>query len=384
MVSILAADLPALVVAPASVKINWRREIETWRRRSTRAWDVVSYADSNLDQVDPRQYKTLVVDEVHYVKNPEAKRSRLVCGLIRKVGKKGRVFALSGTLVPNRPIELWPLLYAMRVTRRSFAGFALKFAAAYENEWGELDVRGASNLPRLRRLLRPHCLRYRKGDVLPELPDKTWRVMALDLPVPSREKDFSLRDLRRMREPVAFEAMSDVLKLHGQRKVPLAAQHVKDLLEAVPKVILFAHHRDVIHALAGELKRYHPVMVMGGQTPRRRQAAVDRFQEQGSRTRLFIGQVEAAGVGLNLTAASHVVFAEASWVPSTLEQAADRAHRIGSTGNVTVDLLTISGSIDEHMLRRALEKKEVVDQVVPENHPFTPDEVGARILYSRD
>jgi SWI/SNF-related matrix-associated actin-dependent regulator 1 of chromatin subfamily A len=110
--------------------------------------------------------------------------------------------------------------------------------------------------------------------------------------------------------------------------------------------------------------------------------AVDRFQDPTSKTRVFLGQTEAAGVGLNLTAASHVVFAEGSWVPSTLEQAADRAHRIGTKKNVTADLLTISGSIDEHMLRRALEKRKVVDQIMPQNEPFTPGGRRARILYS--
>jgi SWI/SNF-related matrix-associated actin-dependent regulator 1 of chromatin subfamily A len=265
MISIRAAELPCLVVAPACVMINWRREIDLWRRQARRAFDVVSYADPGLDRVDPRQYKTLIVDEAHYVKNHKAKRAKLVCGLIRRVGRRGRVYALSGTLVPNRPIELWALLYAMEITRRSYASFAFEYAAAFEDEWGELNVRGASHLPKLRRILGRHCLRYTKQDVLPELPDLTWRVLALDLPIPRREKEFSLRDLRRMREPVAFEAMSEVLRIHGERKVPLVAEHVRDLLAGVRKLIVFAHHRDVILTLARDRNgRPDPEKAPGG------------------------------------------------------------------------------------------------------------------------
>ncbi len=381
MIAVLASELPALVISPASLMINWRREVEKWRPGQSGKFDIVSYADPKLDRIQASAYKTVIPDECHFVKNPLAKRSKLTCGLIRRIGKEGRAFALSGTPVPNRPIELWPLLYSMRITDLSYADFAFKFAAAYENEWHELDVRGASNLPELRDLVAPHMIRFTKRQVMPELPPKTWRVMALDLPIDDREKEWSLEDVRRMDPGVAFEAMSDVLHMHGVRKIPLVAEHVENLLTSVPKVLLFAHHRDVIAGLAGKLKQYGPVTVMGGQTTARKQAAVDAFQDPDSRTRLLIGQLQAAGVGHNLTASSHVVFAEGSWVPSDLEQGADRCHRIGTTNNVTADLLTISGSIDEHMLRRALEKLDVVNKIVPESR-FTLDDECTRILYS--
>lgn len=380
MIAILSADLPALVVCPASVMVNWRREIEMWRPEAASKFRIMSYASPRFVSIRARDYGTVILDECHYVKNPEAKRSRLACGLLRYIGRRGKAFALSGTPIPNRPIELWPLLYSMRITDLSYVDFAFRYASAFENQWHELDVRGASNLSELRALLAPSMIRFTKEQVLPELPPKTWRVLALNLPPDTREKEWSRVDVKRMDPGVAFEAMSDVLHLHGIRKVPLVAEHVKNLLASVHKVLLFAHHRDVIAALAGELRAFHPVTVLGGQTSARKQAAVDHFQDPKSKTRLFIGQVEAAGVGLNLTAASHVVFAEASWVPSTLEQAADRAHRIGTKGNVTVDLLTIHRSIDEHMLRRALEKLDVVNQVVSET-PFASDSESDRILY---
>lgn len=373
--AILSADLPALVVAPASIAVNWRREVEKWRPEAADQFEVVSYASSRLARVVPGEHATVIADEVHYAKTPEARRTKLACRLLRRAD---RAIALSGTLVPNRPIELWPLLRALEVTNLGFEPFASKFADAFVDQWGDLNARGASNLPALRRLLRPHVTRYRKEDVLPDLPEKTWRVVALDLPVDRRERRFHVEDLRRMPEPVAFEAVSEVLRLHGERKLPAAIEYVEALLEQLAptgKVVVFAHHRDVVSALSEALSS--PVMgrekfgpprvaptVIGGMSARAKQRAVDRFQDD-PRARAFVGQVEAAGVGLNLTAAQHVVFVEASWVPSTLEQAADRCHRIGTRGNVTVDLLVIHASIDEHMLRRALEKLDVIESVVP-------------------
>ena len=128
--------------------------------------------------------------------------------------------------------------------------------------------------------------------------------------------------------------------------------------------MVFAHHREVIAQLVEKLAPYHPVTLTGGMSTRRKQGAVEAFQRD-DRVRVIVGQGEAMGVGHTLTAASHVIMVEGSWVPGDLEQRADRCHRIGQKDNVTVDILTISGSIDEHMTRRAIQKQETIDAIVP-------------------
>ena len=380
--AIVAADTPTVVICPASVMIHWRREIQRWRPDDAARFHVVSYADRRLHLLRPGTYATVIVDEAHYVKTMTSKRSKLVCRLLRQA--RGRGYALSGTLVPNRPIELWPLMFAMRMTELEYGPFAFRFAAAYEDERNQLDVRGASNLPELRDLLAPHCLRRTKADVLPELPPKTWRVIALDLPIDEQEKEFSLRDLVRMEEPIAFEAMSDIRHLHGVRKVPLVLEHMRNLLASVNKVLLFAHHRDVIGSLVAGLKEFEPLTLTGDTTPRQRQGRVDLFA-RSSRNRVFIGQDQAIGTGTDglQRATSHVVISEGSWVPGELEQWSDRVHRIGTRDNVTIDLLTIEGSIDEHMLRRALEKQGVIDRIMPQSPQKTVDSgTGPALAYS--
>ena len=327
---------------------------------------MVSYTDRDLFLLDSRRYRTIVVDEVHYVKNPTAERSRLVCGLMRRIGKRGRTISLSGTPIPNRPIELWPLLFATGITVMSYVDFAYAYANAYVDEWNDLDVSGASNLDHLAALIRPHVIRFTREDVLPDLPPSTWRVLALDLPLGKREKAYSRADMRRLREPVAREAMSVILKEHGKRKLVQVVQHVKDALESERKVVVFAHHREVIDELCSALVLYNPERLWGGMSAERKDAAIRRFKRDPE-CRVFVGQLQAAGVGVDglQDSASRVIFAEGSWVPSDLEQAVGRLHRHGQKRPVLVDILTIHRSIDEAMLRRALEKIRVIEQILP-------------------
>ena len=361
--AIVAADLPALVICPASLVPNWRREIDLWRPESAHLFSVLSYSDRSLGVLSPgntaRLFRTLIADEAHYLKSRGANRTERVCDLIRAVDKS---IALSGTILPNRPIELWPLLHATGITDKAFYPFARRYADSWKAPWG-IDVSGSSNESELRALLEPHLIRYSKAQVLPHLPPKTWNVIALDLPRPRQERRFSLDELSALDESIAFEALSDVLRLWGERKTPRAVEFITSALESEAKLVVFAHHREVVGNLAAALAEFNPVTILGGTTPAAKQRAVDAFQTDPE-CRVIVGQNVAMGVGHTLTAASHVVIVEGSWVPGDLEQMGDRCHRIGQRDNVTVDVLTISGSIDEAMLRRALEKQAVIDQII--------------------
>lgn len=364
--AILAAELPVLVVCPASLVLNWHKEIDLWRPEAARYFSVLSYSDPRLGTIKPatmaRLYNTVIGDEIHYIKNPKAKRSKVVCGLIAAIGAEGKAIALSGTVIPNRPIELWSLLFAMGITKRRWWPFGKEFANGWKAPWG-FDVSGSSNEPRLRKILKPHLIRYTKAQVLKDLPPKTWRVISLDLPKTRQEKRFNLCDLEEMEESLAFEALSDVHKMHGERKVPRALEFIENALEDDRKLVVFARHREVISTLAEKLSVYNPVTLVGGMTKKAKQRSVDTFQDSAE-TRVIIGQNSAMGVGLTLTASSHVVMVEGSWVPGDLEQMADRCHRIGQAGNVLVDILTINGSIDEAMLHKALSKQETIDKII--------------------
>jgi SNF2 family DNA or RNA helicase len=230
--------------------------------------------------------------------------------------------------------------------------------------WGSFDVSGSSNEESLRDLLNPVMLRMTKEQCI-DLPEKTYRVIELDLPVDKREKQFTQAQIERP-DSIPFEAISDIRRMNAERKLDQSVSYIKDVLEQTDKVVVFAHHTHIIAALEGALIVYSPVVLTGATKNDDRHAVVTRFQTDPT-CRVFIGNIKAAGVGLTLTAASHVVFVESSWSPAELKQAGDRCHRIGQKNNVTIDLLSIGGSIDALILHSVLTKMGVIDNIITES-----------------
>lgn len=378
VVSSCDLQAPAVVVCPASMKYAWAAELGKWRPELSvqvirNSKDVAGGSDVTivnydiLDKVELPALHTLVADESHYAKNHKAKRTK---SLIKLIKRARRVRLLSGTPIVNRPIEIWPLLYAIRGTKLGYFEFGMRYCAGWKTPWDTFDFSGASRMDELNQALQPVMLRLTKAQVLPELPEKSLRVVELDLPVDKREKQFNVEDIEKNPEPIAFEAMPDILHMNALRKLPAAIQHIKDALENSPKVVVFAHHTDVVEALLSGLAEFNPVRVVGADKPEARQASVVRFQNE-SECRVFVGNIKAAGVGLTLTASSHVIFVESSWTPSDIQQCADRCHRIGQKNSVLVEILTIHKSIDAHMLHSALRKMEVINLIIKDTDMST-------------
>jgi len=147
-------------------------------------------------------------------------------------------------------------------------------------------------------------------------------------------------------------------------KVPIVSGFVRETLEAGSgKIVLFAHHREMIASLEESLSFARPAVLHGGTTATGRQKAIARFKTDSS-TQVFIGQIQAAGLGITLApAASHCIFAELSWVPSELTQAEDRLHRIGARDSIFVQHLVLAGSLDAVMVRTLIAKQAVLDSV---------------------
>ncbi len=241
-------------------------------------------------------------------------------------------------------------------------------------EWIE---RGASNLVEFQRLLRSSIMvRRLKKDVLKDLPPKTRQLIeipwqhttACDKLLAACRKvwksgaavnytDDAVAALKRF--PELYDQMAKIRHAQGLEKIPAVVAHVEDALQSVNKVIIFAHHRDVIAELARRLAEYTPCVVMGGMADEAKQKECDTFQNY-SGFRVFIGQMDTCGEGLNLTAAELVIFAELGWVPGKVQQCEDRAHRIGQTKNVLIQHLVAEGSIDALMTKVLLRKQKVL------------------------
>lgn len=420
-----------LIVCPATLKLNWRRELAKWLVRPAKiavcnsdaypaGADIVIINYDILhkfaDKLRAEPWDLLAVDEAHYMKSPDARRTVQVVGK-RNKRKKGdtttpewatepiparrRIYA-TGTPIVNRPVEMWPLLSSLDPeTWRSFFAYANKFCGAHHNGFG-WDFGGATNTEQLQTILRSTIMvRRLKRDVLKELPPKRRQVIELpandkslrwlkqerDIEEANEERIAELKsrvELAKVSErpedyteavkalqeglSAAFTEMSVARHETALAKVDDVAAHVRDVLDGGDKVILFAHHRDVIAAYEQVFKG-ECVTVVGGMKDADKMAAVDAFQKD-DKCRLFIGGITAAGVGLTLTEAKVVVFAELDWVPGNMTQCEDRAHRIGQTDSILVQHLVLEGSMDARMAVTLIEKQEVIDAVMDDAIKF--------------
>jgi SNF2 family DNA or RNA helicase len=411
-----------LIVCPASLKINWRREWIKWDvkglevaivevGRTTTKYKqrnkvktkivienqfptapviIISYELMGSWRAELRreEWSVLIVDECHYLKNKKADRTQEVFGRKRKVNKekpngnvvekdvlapipaKRRLF-LTGTPFINRPYELWPLIQALAPGfEKDELAYAKKYCGAFHNGFG-WDFSGASNLDDLQTRLRAlFMVRRLKKDVLKELPPKRRQVLVLEsaglkglLEKEKRTYDEYANELGGADiETPEFGAMSAVRKEVAVAKIPFIVDHVQEVLKEQDKICVFVHHHEVVDALRAAFGD-SAVHIDGRSANEDRQAAVDRFQTDPT-CKVFIGTIRAAGVGITLTAASTVIFGELDWVPGNVSQAEDRLHRIGQKDAVFVRHLVLEGSLDERMAQLIIQKQEVIDKAL--------------------
>jgi len=324
--------------------------------------------------------KALILDESQYIKNPEAQRTEAALKLAAKARRQGSiVLLLSGTPVLNRPVELVPQLEALGKSS-ALASSQLAFKQRYCDPHAVLirvrgrlqthfDYSGASNTGELNEklLASGFFLRRLKCDVLSELPPKTRAEVLVSLPPKSRkEYDASVKALKSAGEDKVRGMMSSLRNTLAQQKLPLVQTWIDGFLASADpsrKLIVFAHHAALVDGIAA---RYEGnLRVRGSDSPAARQAAVDTFQNGGAGgPRVISCNIAAAGVGLTLTAATDVLFAELAWAPMANAQAEDRAHRIGQLSSVQVTTILAEGTIDMVVARVVDAKRRVVDSAV--------------------
>lgn len=372
-----------LVICPASLRLNWVREIERWTTVGHQphailngkdvfgSCNVVSYdlAVNRSAEVLKLRPQMLVLDEAHYLKNPGAKRTKVVLQQIVKLAD--RVLLLTGTPVPNRVNELYSILRALRpdvIDHMSYGRFLTRFAKVLSGPYGD-QVVGVKNERELYARLRAgFMVRRLKADVLKDLPPKSYKLVVFPadagfIKILKREAQFDAKTIIQHGVPVGT-ALPEIRREMGVAMAPKAVQYVQDLFDdGVKKVVVFAHHKDVVRILQDGLAQYGVVSITGATPPGTRQAAVDCFQERAD-VRVFIGNIVAAGAGITLTASSDVVFAESSWVPGEDDQAADRCHRIGQQDNVLIHHLVVEGSISAAVLGAAARKRQDIQKLL--------------------
>ena len=413
----LAPSGPRLVVCPASVKRNWAREIEvvaadasvlviegTAPFAPTAEWMVINYdiLGRHIDNLRRVPWAALVFDEAHYLKNHTSVRSKLARELTDAAAATTPGLAvqlLTGTPLTSRPRDLFVLLQLVaHPLGRSFLSFAKRYCAAEKGEYG-WKTGGASNIDELTVQLHGVMLRRSKDDVL-ALPPKlrTWLPVVVDPGTGARaiKKVFDLLAGKDTRPPrprdVELRTRGKLLAFLVEARQALAFAKVTSTLDFVrgaidqsEKVIVFSCFEDPVQKLAKELGST-AVVVTGKTHASLRQGLVDRFQNDPD-VRVFIANIIAGGTGLNLTAATQVVFNDLDWVPTNHWQAEDRAYRIGQTRTVNVTYFVARDTIDD-FVQAVLETKAALVNAIVEGDALAPGSGGdvldelQRVLHS--
>ncbi|HEY9855176.1 MAG TPA: DEAD/DEAH box helicase [Stenomitos sp.] len=393
-----------LVVCPASLKLNWEREIHlalgaepdvsvvSGANCRLARWTVLNYdlLRRHHAALLAESWACLILDEAHYLKNRRSQRSQLVVGGERRgkrlgrlpggrirglVDRAERLYLLTGTPITNKPLDLFPMLRAMRhPLGDDLLPFALRYCAAFQNGHG-WDMNGASHLDELHDRLQGVLLRRRKSEVL-DLPPKLRTYMPVEVDLTAYRRvwtDYVAKLATRKRVPRRM-LLAEVAKLRHAAaiaKIPAAIALVEEIRAAGEKVVVFACHQVVIDAL---VTRFGPaaVAVTGSHSATERQAAVEAFQSDPE-VGVFVGNLQAAGTGLSLTAATQVVFVDYSFVPAEHLQAEDRPYRIGQSNAVTVTYLSAQETIDEEVERLLAQKLGVVAEVIDGAAPVLAD-----------
>ncbi|MFH0938205.1 MAG: DEAD/DEAH box helicase [Planctomycetota bacterium] len=370
-----AQAFPALVVCPASLKLNWQREARKWipnRRavvlngKTVEDWQsadiiIVNYdiLGKFLESLSAIKFRMLVSDECHYVKNYKAQRTEHLKSIAKGIEYR---LLMSGTPLLNHPSEL---LSQLGILGRlddlgGFWNIANRYCGYVQGRGFE---KGGYHLDELNQKMRATCyIRRLKKDVLTELPAKQRSIVPLT--ISNRREYDKLADSEIPDEPGAHLVRIEELKqLAAAGKMNAVTEWVKNFLDSDGKLVLFAWHRDTAESLAQTFSAELGTRVdciIGGVDKQVLQNAVDRFQNDDA-CKLIVLNIQSGGLGLTLTAASNVAFVEFGWNPGTMDQAEDRVHRIGQTESVNAWYLVGEGTIDEDIYDLIATKRSTVD-----------------------
>jgi SNF2 family DNA or RNA helicase len=381
-----------LIVCPASLKINWEREIKNYSNRRTlivegRKWgstfdfyiinyDIIKNYHTTENSEDSDDFKLIVnekfdlaiVDEAHYISNKDSQRSKLLTDILETIPK---VWLLTGTPMTSRPINYFNLLKIVdSPLTLNWQSYVYRYCAGYQFRVGNRKIwntSGASNLDELRDRTKNLVLRRMKTDIL-DLPEKIITPVFLDLK--STFYDEELEDFMRITSEnknnesisVTINRLMKIRQIIAIEKIPYTCELIDKFLEQGKKVIVLTNFTATLEMIYEKYKK-NSVTLDGRMTKNKKQENVDKFQND-DKIKIFIGNIKAAGVGITLTAAEGVIMNDLSFVPSDHSQGEDRAYRYGQKNSVLVYYPIFENTIERIVYNILNKKKNVIDQVM--------------------
>ena len=381
-----------LIICPATLKINWKREIENYSDKSIYICEGKHF-ESNHDfviinydiiknfhdtkkkdesQILGADFDLVIVDEAHYIKNAQAQRTKLINDIVKKVD---RIWLLTGTPMTSRPIDYYNLLSLVdSPVAKNWMAYVIRYCSGYQFRVGPRkvwNVMGASNLEELRDRTSGLTLRRLKEDVL-DLPDKI--ITPVYLRLKSKEYEEVMGEYYNWYEKnpeesksltVQFTKLTKVRQIIADEKINQTIELAENILEQDKKVIIFCNFTNSLNKIVEHFGKT-AVKLDGSMSKQERQFAVDQFQEN-EKVKVFVGNIKAAGVGITLTAAEAVIMNDLSFLPSDHSQAEDRAYRYGQKNNVLVYYPIFENTIEGVIYDILNNKKQVIATVMGDN-----------------
>ena len=386
---------PVIVICPASIKVNWSREINKWIPNSS-----IQSIDSGKDVIEPgkefyivnydllRKHEqglldigasVVILDEATYVKERKSQRTKATL----KIAKSSpHVLALSGTPILNKPIEFFNILnlIAPKVFKSQWQ-FGHQFCGMEHNGYG-FSYSGATNTELLNFLLKSIMIRRDKREVLKDLPPKRREFKYIGIPnkiirmheaaemdLSNAVRDYRIRGLsseeRSEKRMLGITALNYLRQVVGMAKAEQTLEIVRPTLEAGEKIVIFGHHKAVLDKLEEDLTKagFKNVRIDGQVTGNKRQKLIDEFQNDPD-CKVMVASILAMGMGVNLVSASSVFIVERQWTPAVEEQGEDRLWRIGQEKEVTVWYLVTADTVDDKMNHLIERKRKMVKQII--------------------
>lgn len=379
-----------LIICPASLKINWQREIANYTNKEVsiiegKKWEPAEYTIINYDILknfhDPKHpeksdilnygFDLVVMDEAHYIQNVKANRTKIANNIVKKVGK---VWLLTGTPMTSRPMNYYNLLDLVdSPVADNWMAYAIRYCAGYQFSVGPKkvwNVTGASNLEELRDRTKPQVLRRLKEDIL-DLPEKIITPVYLKLKSRDYEKlmgeyyDWYSSSEESTSLTIQFSKLMKVRQVIAEGKIKDTIELAQNIIDQGKKVIIFTNFTDTLNKLTDAFPKVS-VKLDGKMSKPQRQHSVDEFQNN-DKIKVFVGNLKAAGVGITLTEAEAVIMNDLSFVPSDHSQAEDRAYRYGQKFSVSVYYPIFENTIEGVIYDILSKKKNIFETVMGDN-----------------